>query len=285
MKGIWTELGCFSYSLNLLPSDILLHTEEEVSTRAYSAKSKTNTKKKSSTLGNGTQRYSPNTLLTSLEIIKRHFGANKKYKTVGEQRRSGDTILPVKTEESTTRNELKKKLAKKIAELRQNRILINKNRQDKRERKRKLIGIKQKEIDNQNSDIEDHQCFGNIITPFSAPDLQNKKLFDRPKGSKIKRIEESIKKIKEEEMWLDTLPNHERNVEKTKIAMEKALQRASRVKVKDNLNKLMKSKKQILAKKEKSRKRWENIKKANEEKVKIFQLKRQENINLYRKKK
>ncbi|OII76912.1 hypothetical protein cand_022550 [Cryptosporidium andersoni] len=283
MKGIWTELGCFSYSLNLLPSDILLHTEEKVSTRAYLAKSKTNTKKKSSTLENKIQRYSPSTLLTSLEIIKRHFGANKEYKTVGEQRRSGDTILPVKSEEPISRNELKEKLAKKIAELRQNKILRNKNRQDKRERKRKLIGIKQKEIDNQNSDIED-QCFGNIITPSNTSDLQNKKLFDRSKGSKIKRIEESIKKIKEEEIWLDTLPDHIRNVEKTKIAMEKALQRANRVKVKDNLNKLMKSKKQILAKKEKSRKRWENIKKANEEKAKISQLKRQENINLYRKK-
>ncbi|EEA05570.1 uncharacterized protein CMU_025770 [Cryptosporidium muris RN66] len=284
MKGIWTELGCFSYSLNLLPSDILLHTEEEVSTRAYLAKSKMNTKKKSSALESKIQRYSPNTLLTSLEIIKRHFDANKEYKTVGEQRLSGDTILPVRSEEPITRNELKERLAKKIAELRQNKILRNKNRQDKREKKQKLIGIKQKEIDNQNSDIEDHQCFGNIITPSNTSDLQNKKLFDRYKGSKIKRIEESIKKIKEEEIWLDTLPDHIRNVEKTKIAMEKALQRANRVKVKDNLSKLMKSKKQILAKKEKSRKRWENIKKANEEKAKISQLKRQENINLYRKK-
>ncbi|KAH8740768.1 hypothetical protein FG386_002730 [Cryptosporidium ryanae] len=147
-----------------------------------------------------------------------------------------------------TRNDLEERLASKIQELR------------RRKSRASIKGTDGKRLDDAQG--QDEFEFGRVKTSGGnsgggfSPDKRE---------SKMKRINRALLEIKREEEMLRNLPQEEREIRIREIAVSKAMKKAQGIKVKDNRARLLKSKKQIEAKKRKSKKRWDEIKRRNKQ--------------------
>ncbi|KAJ1605494.1 hypothetical protein OJ253_3139 [Cryptosporidium canis] len=246
-RNIWRELGSFSAFLGYIPYNILLASENGKDGSQGFAHDRR-------------EKFGLKSLLPTFAHIRDFFNVNKN----GAANQSGPFTPKLNSEASDsklTRNDLERKLARKIQELKQNNS-SKKNKQSpkkviKASNKQAGTGVhsKAKETEQYESSLE----FGRIIdssltTPGTASYLQKRE-------SKMKKIKDALNTIKKEEEFIKSLPEEEKKIKIKEIAMGKAMQKAQGIKVKDNKHKLIKTKKSILAKKKKSRQKWAEISK------------------------
>lgn len=257
----WEEMGSFSSFLGNIPYNILLSSED------LDAKEEDGVVRNSGG-NNGSkkavkrEKYGVRDMLPAFSYVRDYYNAKKR--GCGKSLKSNEneegslslgSSLGTKEPSSVkgaSRNDLEERLSNKIQELRRNRV--SKTKCGKR--RGKADSSKDEKSNDTNSDSELE--FGRIKTIQENHSKKNQPL-DR--GCRIKRINKALGEIKREEEALNKLPEKEREARIREIAMNKAIKKAQGIKVKDNKAKLIKSKKQIQAKKRKSKERWDEIKK------------------------
>ncbi|KAH7649957.1 hypothetical protein FG379_001801 [Cryptosporidium bovis] len=260
-ENYWEEIGSFSLFLGNIPHNILL-SSEELNIEGDGKKGMNSFHENNNSRSNHFEakkgKYGVKSMLPTNSYIRDYFNVARKKKSDSNNTiRLGNSGSPESNSDCSknandnarngtlktgngcllntglTRNDLEERLANKIQEL----------------RKRGM---------NKKNSKKDEFEFGRIKVNDENP---NKNHYLEKKDSKIKKINKALLDIKREEEMLNKLPKEERESKMRQIAMSKAIKKAQGIKVKDSKSKLLKSKKRIQAKKRKSKKRWDEIKK------------------------
>jgi len=125
--------------------------------------------------------------------------------------------------------------------------------------------------------------YGDFVFKKSVAESDHTLLEPNAPGSKKRKIQADLKKIREERQALEVITDvEERKRREAELAMERAMQKAQGEQVRTDASRLKKSQKAQEKKKEKSRQQWADRKKAVEEGKKERQEQRAENIANYR---
>jgi len=108
------------------------------------------------------------------------------------------------------------------------------------------------------------------------------KYADPKKGQKMKRLEQEIRQEERERKKIDKLDTAEKMETMAEDRMSKALMKAGGEKVRDNIGKLNKTKKNLEKKKERNREKWVKRESAKNDKGVTRQEERKENIQKFR---
>lgn len=253
MNNIWYELASFSNILGNIPYNVLLSSDDiqfEDNKSLISKNHIVNNSAKINKYSYKKDKYSTNNLLATFGYIRNYF------KVKSNENENNNNIELNKSSNKISRNDLEVRLANKIQELKNNKLLMRKKGKIKNLSKN---NVKDSEIETQANNNQNESSFQ--FSRIVDNDSNNKnKDYLINKESKIKKINRALRILEKEEKMLEKLPQDEKKEQIKKIALEKAMKKAQGIKVKDNKSKLIKSKKQIQAKKKKSKKRWNEIK-------------------------
>ncbi|KAK6590226.1 hypothetical protein RS030_172571 [Cryptosporidium xiaoi] len=263
-ESYWEEIGSFSLFLGNIPHNILLSSEElniEGDGKKGVNSFHENKNGRSNHFEAKKGKYGVKNMLPTNSYIKDYFNVARKKKSDSNNTiRVGNGGSPdsnsdcAKNANDHTRNGTSKT---------GNGCLLNTGltRNDLEERLANKIQELRKKGMNKNSKKDEFE-FGRIKL---KDENINKNHYLEKKDSKIKKINKALLDIKREEEMLSKLPEEERESKMRQIAMSKAIKKAQGIKVKDSKSKLIKSKKRIQAKKKKSKKRWDEIKRNNKQ--------------------